>query len=75
MIGPAQCRAARGLLGWTQQDLADQAGLGRITIQNFEAGQTKPQRATRHVIQETFERAGVTFIDDKDDQGVKVRKA
>jgi len=74
MIGPAQCRAARGLLGWTQQDLADRTELGRITIQNFEAGQTKPRRATRHVLQETFERAGITFIDDERDQGVKVRK-
>ena len=33
---PAQCRAARGLLDWTQTTLADAAGVAVMTVTNFE---------------------------------------
>jgi predicted transcriptional regulator len=62
MITPAQCRAARGLLDWTQQELADQARVGVVTIRLLEAGQTLPRRATLDVIQRAFESAGVELI-------------
>jgi DNA-binding XRE family transcriptional regulator len=42
MITSAQCRAARGLLDWTQQHLADQAGVGIVTVRQFEAGLNEP---------------------------------
>ena len=74
MMGPEQSRAARGLLGWTQQDVADRANVGRITVQNFEAGQTHPQRATRRVLRDAFEHAGIVFIEDADSVGVKLLK-
>src|SRR5262249_31122408 len=32
MLTPAQCRAARGLLDWTQQTLANEAQVGIVTI-------------------------------------------
>ena len=35
---PVQCRAARGLLAWTQYDLAEGAGIGIVTVHQFEAG-------------------------------------
>lgn len=63
MLTPAQCRAARGLLDWTQQHLADQARVGVVTIRLLEAGQTLPRRATLDVIQRAFESAGVELID------------
>ena len=49
MISPAQCRAARGLLDWNQQDLAREAG-GVVTIRQLEAGINQPRRATLVVI-------------------------
>jgi len=74
-ITAAQCRAARGLLGWTQQDLAALAGVGVVTIYQFEAGKAAPRRATLMVIRLAMEAAGVKFIDaNGDGPGVRLRK-
>ena len=62
MITPQQCRAARGLLDWTQQELADQAKVGVVTVRQFEAGDVTPRRATLQVIRRAFELAGVELI-------------
>src|SRR5262245_17382079 len=64
MITPAQCRAARGLLAWSQQELAQKAGVGVVTVHQLEAGTSKPRRATLEVIKQAFERAGVEFINE-----------
>jgi transcriptional regulator with XRE-family HTH domain len=60
---PAQCRAARALLDWSQQKLADAAGVGIVTVRQLEAGTTQPRNATVEAIQHTLEEAGVEFID------------
>jgi transcriptional regulator with XRE-family HTH domain len=74
-ITAAQCRAARGLLGWTQQELAALAGVGVVTIYQFEAGKAAPRRATLMVIRLAMEAAGVKFIDaNGDGPGVRMRK-
>jgi transcriptional regulator with XRE-family HTH domain len=76
MITAAQCRAARGLLAWTQYDLAERAGIGIVTVHQFEAGVSQPRRATGEVIQRAFEQAGVVFIDgDGGGPGVRLSKA
>ncbi|PSJ19972.1 transcriptional regulator, partial [Halomonas sp. ND22Bw] len=36
MISAAQCRAARGLLNWTQAELAAAASVGVVTVRQFE---------------------------------------
>ena len=75
MISSAQCRAARGLLDWTQQDLADRAGVGIVTVRQVEAGVSEPRRATIEVIRRAFEGAGVEFIDENGGgPGVRLRK-
>jgi transcriptional regulator with XRE-family HTH domain len=75
MVTPAQCRAARGLLDWSQQDLAVHAGLGIVTVRQVEAGVTEPRRATLVVWRQAFERAGVDFIDENGGgPGVRLRK-
>ena len=76
MINPAQCRAARGLLAWSQQDLAGEAGIGVVTVHQLESGTSSPRRATLEVIKRAFENAGVEFIDENGGgPGVRVRKS
>ena len=75
MVSAAQCRAARGLLDWSQQELADRAGLGIVTIRQIEADITDPRRATLAVLKQAFERAGIEFIDENGGgAGVRIRK-
>jgi transcriptional regulator with XRE-family HTH domain len=75
MITPEQSRAARGLLGWNQQNLADKAGVGIVTVHQLEAGATQPRRATLEVIRRAFEGAGVEFIDENGGgPGVRLRQ-
>lgn len=73
MITPPQCRAARGLLDWSQQQLADAAHVGVATVRLFEAG--RPARhATQEVIRRAFEAAGVLFVDENGaGPGVRLR--
>lgn len=51
------------MLNWTQDDLAKRAGVSDLTVRKFESGRTTPQRATLTIMRQTFEAAGVTFID------------
>jgi transcriptional regulator with XRE-family HTH domain len=75
MVTPAQCRAARGLLGWSQQELARQARVGIVTVHQLETGISQPRRATLEVIRRAFESAGVEFIDENGGgPGVRLRK-
>jgi transcriptional regulator with XRE-family HTH domain len=75
VITPSQCRAARGLLGWSQQELATRAGVGLVTVHLFEAGTSRPRRATLIVITRAFEVAGAAFIDENGGgPGVRLRK-
>jgi DNA-binding XRE family transcriptional regulator len=75
MITAAQCRAARGLLGWNQADLAEFAGIATVTVHQFEAGAAQPRRSTVDVIRRAFESAGILFIDENGEgPGVRLRK-
>ena len=61
-LSPAQCRAARGLLDWTQEDLAEAADVSRSTVRDFEKGRHDLNRASAAQITAAFERAGVVLI-------------
>jgi transcriptional regulator with XRE-family HTH domain len=74
MITPAQCRAARALLDWSQQQLADASKAGNATIRNFEGGRSSPVNATMEVLQRALEAAGVEFTNGEG-PGVRLRKA
>jgi len=75
MIAPAQCRAARGLLDWSQQELADKAGIGVVTVRQLEAGMHEPRRATLDVVRRCLEAAGIEFIDENGGgAGVRLKK-
>ncbi|MBR0943715.1 MULTISPECIES: helix-turn-helix transcriptional regulator [Bradyrhizobium] len=75
MISPMQCRAARGLLDWSQQQLADRSKVGIVTIRQLEAGVNEPRRSTLQVVRFAFEAAGVEFIEENGGgPGVRLRK-
>jgi transcriptional regulator with XRE-family HTH domain len=66
-----QTRAARGLLRWTQERLAREAGVSLPTIANYEAEKTQPIPATLEMIRQALERAGIEF--NADGRGVRLR--
>ena len=72
MITPAQCRAARALLGWTQDELAQASNVSAVTIRNFENRKTTPQASTLSLLQLVFEKHGVFFIHEGG-EGIGVR--
>ena len=76
MISTGQVRAARALLRWTAEDLANAAEVGVATIRRMEvldgvpAGNVK----TLVAIQQALEDAGIEFIGSPDDgPGVRLR--
>lgn len=68
MITPAQSRAARALLDWSQAELAEAAHLGMSTIRDFEKGRRIPSHNNHRGIQMALEEAGVIFISEHEDQ-------
>lgn len=60
----SQIRAARGLLNWSQGQLADEAQLSKASIQNYEIGKSTPNIASLNKMIKAFERAGVEFTED-----------
>ena len=73
MITPTLSRAARVLLGWKQDDLAEHSGVGLSAIRQFEGNKTAtPHRTTLKALQQAFEDAGIEFIDDNG-IGVKLK--
>ncbi len=62
MLTPAQCRAARALLDWTQARLSEATGLSTVTIRSFEAGR-EARESNRTLLRLAFERAGIEFLD------------
>jgi predicted transcriptional regulator len=75
MISPAQCRAARGLLDWSQKILAEKAGVGIVTIRQLEGLSQQPRRSTLAVVRAALESAGVQFIEENGGgAGVRLRR-
>ncbi len=59
---PSQCRAARALLKWTQDDLAKKSGVSAVTIRKFENGRSAAHLGTLTLLNQAFEAAGIEFI-------------
>ena len=68
-----QCRAARGLLKWSQQQLAEKARVGLSTVVDFENGKREPRLDNLQAVQSALEVAGVDFIAAQRGKGVGVR--
>lgn len=75
IISAPQCRAARALLGWTQQMLAERSVVAKQTIADFERGAREPYDRTLRDIRLTLENHGILFIDCDDEGREGVRLA
>lgn len=62
ILSPALCRAARGLLDWTQNDLAEHAAVSRSTVRDFEGERHDIHRATGAQLRRAFEDHSVAFV-------------
>jgi len=63
-IAGAQLRAARSLLGWSQTELANQAGMSLPTVKRVETDRgPKVSEEARLALQRALVQGGVEFID------------
>ena len=63
---PVLCRAARSLLGWSQDELAQRAEVVPATIRGYELGHKVPRRTSLSSMQRALEQAGITFARDSE---------
>ncbi|MBN9031642.1 MAG: transcriptional regulator [Rhizobiales bacterium 63-7] len=63
-ILPEQCRAARAILGLSQDQLAEASKVAKATIANFELGKRMPYERTLQDIREALEAAGAVFLEN-----------
>lgn len=80
MLNSAQIRAARGLLDWSQKDLAEGTKLSVQTIKRME-GARGPEGSTEAnvvAVRRALEGAGVVFLESKATKdggpGVRLKK-
>lgn len=76
MITSAQIRAARALLRWTAEQLAEKAGIGIATIRRLELMQGVPAGNVRtlEALKKALEDGGVEFIGSPEHgPGVRLR--
>ncbi|MFT8246606.1 helix-turn-helix domain-containing protein [Roseomonas sp. BN140053] len=72
---PAQVRAARALVDWSQSDLAENARVSLSTVRDFEAGRRQPMRQNIEAMQRALEGVGVIFVaENGEGPGVRLRK-
>lgn len=65
MLSPEQCRAARGWLGWSQEDLSKRAGVGLSTLKDFESGKRSPMRNNLEAMRRVLESVGIGLLFDE----------
>ena len=72
----AQCRAARSLIDWSREQLAEASKVGQRTIVDFERGAREPREITKDALRRALESAGVIFVEENGEgPGVRLRKA
>lgn len=75
MITIPQIRAARGLLGWSQVQLAKASGLSEPTVKRIEGGKVPVSEDARAALRLAMETAGVIFVEENGEgPGVRLKK-
>lgn len=74
MITARQIKAARALLGWSQQDLADRAIISLNALTRLERSQVDSRLSTLQAVETALIRGGVEFIaPNEKGEGVRLR--
>jgi predicted transcriptional regulator len=75
MMSARQIRAARALLGWSQQQLADKAIVSLNAVTRLERDEVDPRLSTITAVQNALTKAGVEFLPAGDKgEGVRLTK-
>jgi transcriptional regulator with XRE-family HTH domain len=72
VMTPAQSRAARGWLGWSQRDLAERANVALNTVNEFEAGRRNPTPNNLAALRRAIEGEGIRLLFDEAGVGVGI---
>lgn len=75
MITPRQISAARALLGWSQQQLSDSAGISRATLMRIEAGAEDTKASSLRAIETVFAKVEMEIVPPMDGKGEGLRFA
>jgi ribosome-binding protein aMBF1 (putative translation factor) len=70
MITSRQVRAARALLGWTQEMLADKALVALTALKRLESDRLQVRADTRDQVRRALEAAGIVFLSSGRGEGV-----
>ena len=73
LISPSQIRAARVLLGWTQQELAAAAKVSLNAVARLEQKKGDPRMGTLTKIGRALEQGGIEFLAPSDGKGPGLR--
>lgn len=72
IIVPKQCRAARSLLNWSQENLALESGVAKATIADFEREKRIPYDRTLRDIKKAFTNNHIEFENTDEVCGLKL---
>jgi transcriptional regulator with XRE-family HTH domain len=64
MLTPEQCKAARAMLGWSREELADKAGVSAGTVTGFELLGADSKTSTLQKLRRALGAGGVEFIEE-----------
>lgn len=74
-LSAGQCRAARALLDWTRETLAERSKVSRAAIADFETDKRQVRERTTDDLIRAFEAAGIEFIPENGGgAGIRFRK-
>jgi predicted transcriptional regulator len=74
MITARQIRAARALLGWSQQQLADKAIVSLNALARLEKGNVDSRMSTLQAVEKALAKAGIEFLSaGEKGEGVRLR--
>lgn len=71
-MSPEQCRAARGWLDLSQDQLASAASVSLSTVRDFEKGRRVPIANNLNAMKRALEAAGITFPENGISYGFRV---
>ncbi|WP_162003361.1 helix-turn-helix domain-containing protein [Microvirga tunisiensis] len=70
---PKILKAARLLLNLTQEQVGEAAGLSDKTVKRMESGAAKVTIDVLEAVQRVYERQGIRFLQETDDEGEGLR--